>query len=124
MKICLYLDRGRILQWHHWLSEALRNSGNDVHIRFSGKALPLPRAYETLFALEKAIFNVVNNGGAMDAIEATVLSAASFYSLSGEQPFDVVINLASDVTSIPRADRMLTPCFYSVPSVFGAFAAL
>lgn len=118
MRICLYLDRDRTFRWHHWLVDALTTSGHQVYVRFSPKRLALPKSYATLFATERIAYNLAKNNSAIDSIEPSVLPSDP-----GAEPFDALIRLAVD-ESLPAAKRTLTPCFNSMPTVFGAVAAL
>jgi hypothetical protein len=117
MRVCLYLDRARTLRWHQWLSQGLTISGHEVCVRFSPNAIALPNAYYTLFALERAIF-IVKGDNAADPIHLSVLP-----STPAVEPFDVLINFTADAVVLP-AKRVLTPLFNTMPTVFGALAAL
>jgi hypothetical protein len=119
MRVCVYLDRGRTFRWHYWLLAALTGAGYDVHVRFSRKKLTLPKSVGTLFAMERLSFNSGESNSAIDHVDPSLLPPSS-----GTEQFDVVIRLAADDASLPATRRTLTPCFNSVPTVFGAIAAL
>jgi hypothetical protein len=55
----------------------------------------------------------------MDTIHATRAD-----DLTGQTPFDVIINCAGDFDSLPPAHRILTPLFDQAPSELGALEAL
>jgi hypothetical protein len=123
MRICLYLDPSRVMQWHLWLAQALaERPGWTVFLGFSATSHPLPRSCTLALALERAIYGLRESAttdrltftGAFPIVNSHDTVAAA----------DVLVDLSGHGDPLPACNRVLTPLFNSVPGEIGAMAAL
>ncbi|CDX43245.1 conserved hypothetical protein [Mesorhizobium sp. SOD10] len=119
MRICLCLDRSRLLRWHLWLAEALAEvPGNDVSCAFAAGCRPLPLICRLLLDLERLVYGFRGNGST-DPVEAALRSLPP----CPADQVDVVIDLSGEAP-LPAGRRVLTPLFNGVSGEIGVMAAL
>jgi hypothetical protein len=83
---------------------------------------PGPRHCVTIF-LEKLLYRLPAEP-ACSIVDLREIRPTRADDLTGQTPFDVIINCAGDFDSLPPAHRILTPLFDQAPSELGALEAL
>jgi len=123
MRICLYLDRSRVLHWHEWLAEALAAlPGCTAQVAFAPESRPLPWSCALLFELERLVYRLKGRN-AIDPASAPVPNGIA---TAGDDAtaFDIVVDLAGGDTPLPPGKRILYPRFNGIAGEIGLIAAL
>jgi hypothetical protein len=124
MRICLFVDRSRILRWHAWLAESIADLRDcELSLAFARTTIPLPRACASVFEVERLIYGLGRNG-AMDRIGVSELAARCNAKAAADLAFDILIDVAGLERPFPACRRLLRPLFNSVPSELGAISSL
>jgi hypothetical protein len=125
MRICLLLDRSRILRWQVWLADALsERSGCEVFLDPTQTTTnPLPRSLELVRAMERLLYGLQGES-ATDRVDRTSYARHQLADASTRAQFDVVLDLVGNRQQSSADERILTPLFNSVPGEAGALLAV
>jgi hypothetical protein len=124
MRICLFVDRSRILRWHTWLAESISDLRDcELSLAFARTTIPLPRACASVFEVERLIYGLGRNG-AMDRMGVSELAARCSAKAAADLAFDILIDVAGQERPFPSCRRLLRPLFDSVPTELGAISSL
>jgi hypothetical protein len=124
MRICMLIDRGRVLRWHVWLADALSERGEcEVFLGLTEIApAPLPRTLEFVRAIERLIYGL-DQESAMDPADDKSLARLRLVDANTQIQFDVILDLVGHEQRHATYQRVLTPLFNSVPGEAGALLA-